>query len=128
MIDDTFVYAVTVFHQVKNTENVRTAPTWEKTVYKNCYFGTELVKQVNGTSVSMASSFVCRIPAESAAEVSIAPGDIGAKGEFDEKIEDASGKRASDFLNRYPGKSFTVKAVSYNTALPLCRHVRASGV
>ena len=127
MIDQTFIHTVTVFHQVKNQNNARSAPTWEKTVYRECYFGTELVRQVSGTSVSMANSFVCRIPAISEASVVIAPGDIVAKGEFEDMIEDVTDKRASIFLNKYQGISFTVKAVSYNTTLPIAGHIRASG-
>lgn len=128
MINPTFIHTITLFHQVREESNPRSAPTWEKTVYERCYFGAETVKQVNGTQVSQANNFICRIPAESDSEVVIAPGDIVAKGKVLDVIEDAQGKRASDFLNKHQGTSFTVRAVSYNTVLHLAKHIRASGV
>lgn len=127
MIDPTFKYTVTLYHQHKDEENPRAAPKWSRKVLKNCYFGTETVKQVNGNTLSMASSFVCRIPKD-ANSIALSPGDIIVKGSVKDEIADVSGQRPSEFLNKYSGTAFTVRAVSDNTALPYASHYRASGV
>ena len=126
----TFKYTVTVFHQQKDEENPRGAPKWVRSVHKNCYFGTETAKQINGTNLSMASSFVCRIPknSDNGTILTVMPGDIVIKGEITDEITDVSGKRPADLLNKYQGIAFMVKAVSDNDALPNLPHFRISGV
>ncbi len=128
MINPTFIHTITLFHQVKDINNPRSAPIWEKTVYEGCYFGAETVKQVNGTQVSQANNFICRIPVGNDNEVNISPGDIVAKGKVLDVIEDVAGKRTSDFLNKHQGITFTVRTVSYNTVLDFAKHIRVSGV
>ncbi len=124
----TFKDTVTLYHQCKNEENPREAPRWSRTVIKGCYFGAETVKQVNGNTVSMGSGFICRIPKNEKNTALVLPGDIIAKGQITDEIADEAGRRPSEFLNKYIGISFTVKAVSDNTASPYAPHYRASGV
>lgn len=126
----TFKHTVTLYHQYKETENNRSVTKWSKSVHENCYFGTETVKQVNGTTLSMASSFVCRIPqnAGNSDTLIVSPGDIIIKGRIEDEIADVMGQRSSDLLNKYRGTAFTVKEVSDNSTLPYAPHYRASGV
>lgn len=124
----TFIYTVTLYHQYKEIADGKSVTKWSKTVLKNCYFGTETVKQLNGTTLSMASSFVCRIPRNAVNFIALSPGDIIVRGEIADEIEDVSGKRNSDLLNKYRDTAFTVKAVSDNTQFPFIPHIRASGV
>ena len=74
------------------------------------------------------SSFVCRIPRNAVNFIALSPGDIIVRGEIADEIEDVSGKRNSDLLNKYRDAAFTVKAVSDNTQFPFIPHIRASGV
>ena len=125
-----FRYIVTVFHQERNEDNSREAPKWSKKVYKGCYFGSVTTKQVNGTNLSMADSYVCRIPKSSDNGVSliVMPGDIIVKGEIADEVTDVAGKRPTDLLNKYSGNAFMVRTVSDNDAIPYLPHIHISGV
>jgi hypothetical protein len=124
-----FRYIVTVFHQERNEDNSREAPKWSKKVYKGCYFGSVTTKQVNGTNLSMADSYVCRIPKSSDNGISliVMPGDIIVKGEIADVITDIAGQRPADLLNKHRGTAFTAQTVSDNDTFNF-PHIRISGV
>lgn len=126
----TFKYTVTVFHQQKNEENPKNAPEWIKYTCNGCYFGTETIKQVSGTSLIPASNYVCRIPKKSdnGAILVVMPGDIIVKGEIADEVTDVAGKRPADLLNKYSGNAFMVRTVSDNDVLPYLPHIHISGV
>ena len=125
MIDPTFVFAVTVYHKVTDRSTGRTVTSWKRSVYKNCYFGMVSAESLTDTTLSPADSFVARIPYADGIEV--VPGDIIVSGEVSDVIEDVSGKRSSDLLERYRGKAFTASSVSVNSVLPYAKHIRVSG-
>lgn len=125
MIDPTFVFPVTVYHKVVDRSTGRTVTSWKRSVYKNCYFGVVSAESLTDTTLSPADSFVARIPYDSLIEVS--PGDIIVSGNINADIEDVSGKRSSDLLERYKGRAFTASSVSVNSVLPYAKHIRVSG-
>lgn len=137
MIDATFIFTITLYNRYTDKSSGRSVIHFKRTVLKNCYFGTETVKQINGNTLSQANNYICRIPQNDAYidiyngeedRFTLKPGDIIVKGEVEEEIQDVQGERVSDLLQKYNGTSFTVRAVSDNTLLADSRHYRASGV
>ena len=126
MIDPTFIFTVTVYHKVTDKSTGRTVTSWKRSVYKNCFFGVVSAERLTDTTLSPADSFVARIPYNNSIEIS--PGDIIVSGNIDAVIEDVSGKRSSDLLERYKGKAFAASSVSVNSVLPYAKHIRVSGV
>ena len=128
-----FRFTVTIFNKFKSNG----ITTWNKTILDNCYFSSVLKRSLSDKELSDTSIFVCRIPENSAYttdyngepdKFTLTPGDIIVKGAVDDIIQDVSGKRAADILNKYKNKCFTVNEVSDNTLLANKPHYRASGV
>ena len=137
MIDPTFNKTITLYNKYVDKSGGKTVTTWKRTVLKECFFGTVTASQLNGENLSMANSFVCRIPENSdfteyykgeADKFTLKPDDIIVLGEIADEIKDVQGQRAADLLEKYKGYCFTVKSVSINTVSPYARHYRASGV
>ena len=137
MIDPTFNSTITLYNRYTDRSGDKAYTTWHRTVLKECFFKTETVTQLNGNSLSMADSYICRIPEDDRfteeymgleGSFTLKPEDVIVLGEVDDEISDFKGKRIADLLQRYAGRSFTVKSVSINTKLPFARHYRAKGV
>ena len=127
MINPTFKDTVTLYHQLKDVVNNRTVIKWVRTVFENCFFGSQIAQDLSGNTLSLASSYTVRIPFEGKS-VEIAPGDIVVRGEVMDEIEDVVDKRANDLLAKYRPDAFTVRAVSDNTKIPQGAHYKAVGV
>ena len=129
MIDPTFNENITVYHQQKYFDETtqKNVVEWTRTVHNECYFGTQDAQALNGTTLSLASSYVVKIP-HNGIELSIAPGDIIVKGEVVDAIEDVRDKRANDLLNKYKPDCFTVRTVSANIKIPEDAHYKLTGV
>ena len=117
----TFIYKVTLYHKYKDEETKETK--FERTVYENCFFGEIKAESTSGITKSDVSKFVCRIPGN----IEINPDDVIVKGEVSDIVEDVSGRRINDLIQKYKGRAFTVHEVSDNTVLPFLPHTRASG-
>ena len=137
MIAPTFQHTITLYNKCVDKVNNRSVTTWKRTVLNECYFGTETAKQLNGSTLSLASSYICRIPQNEAyTEVykgesdkfTLKPDDVIVKGEVFDEISDIQGNRMTDLMQKYRGFCFTVRAVSDNTMLSYAPHYRASGV
>ncbi len=133
----TFDSTITLYNRYTDRSGERAYTTWHRTVLHNCFFQTEAVTQLNGTTLSMADGYICRIPEDERftedyvgkeGSFTLQPEDVIILGEVDEEISDFKGKRVADLLQKYAGRSFTVKSVSINTKLPYARHYRARGV
>lgn len=129
MIDPTFNETVTLYHQQKRYDDKtkRNVTEWTRSVHKECYFGTQDAQVLNGTTLSLASSYVVKIPHNGIA-LNVAPGDIIIKGDVSDVIEDVQGKRANDLLNKYKPDCFTIRTVSANTKIPEDAHYKLTGV
>ncbi len=129
MINPTFSDVITLYHQSceVDEQTKRTVTKWSKRVFKDCYFGTREAESVNGTTLSLASSYVVRIP-HNGLKVVCAPGDIVVYGSVEDIVDDVAGQRVSDLLAKYKPNAFTVRAVSYNTKIPCGAHYKLSGV
>lgn len=127
MINPSFKETVTLYHQQREVINNRAVTKWTRTVFNECFFGTQIAQGMNGNTLSLASSYTARIPFEGKL-AEIAPGDIIVCGEVADEIEDISGKRVTDLLAKYRPDAFTVRAVSDNTKIPQGAHYKAVGV
>lgn len=127
MINPSFSDTLTLFHRENflDEKTKKTTYKWIRTVYQNCYFGTEAVRSLSGTTLNMADSYIVRIPCLSAM---VSVGDIVIKGNVSEDITDEQGQRSTDMLNRHKPNAFTVRTVSYNTKIPQSAHIRLTGV
>jgi hypothetical protein len=137
MIDPTFNKTITLYNRYVDKSGDKALTIWHRTVLHDCFFTTEAVTQLSGTSLSIADSYICRIPEDSRytddykgidGTFTLKPDDVIVCGEVDDNISDFKGSRISDLLQKYAGRSFTVKSVSINTHLPYARHYRAKGV
>jgi len=72
-------------------------------VLKECFFKAETATQLNGENLSMANSFICRIPENinfteqyngEEDKFTLRPDDIIVKGEVLDEIKDVQGQRA----------------------------------
>ncbi len=129
MINPTFKDTITIYHQHRylDEENKRNVTEWIRTVHKNCYFGTHSAESLNGNVLSLANSYIARIP-YNGAHFNIAAGDIVIKGEVMDIISDTQGSRTSDLLNKHKPDSFTVRAVVDNSKIPQAAHYKLAGV
>ncbi len=127
MIDPTFCDSITLYHQhrYRDEEKKRNVTEWIRSVHNECYFGTQNVQALNGTTLSMASSYICKIPF--AIDLNIAPGDIIVKGNVTDVISDVQGQRTTDLLAKYKPDCFTVRTVAANTKIPEDAHYKLTG-
>lgn len=129
MLNPTFADTITLYHQHKyfNEETKRNVTEWIRSVHEECFFGSEEVKTVNGTTVSLASNYITRIP-YNGAMVEVAPGDIVVRGNVPDEIIDVQGQRATDLLAKHKPDSFTVRAFKDNTKSSHGAHYKLTGV
>ena len=129
MIDPTFNETITVYHQHKylDATSKKNATEWIRTVYEECYYGTQKAENLNGNTLSQASSYVVKIPYNGTV-LNISPGDIVVRGVVDDIIADVQGQRATDLINKYKPGCFTIRTVSANTKIPEDAHYKVTGV
>ena len=118
---------------------------YSRRVLNNVFYKAEKTEQLSGPALYQASSYIVRIPQDTAylphsqfaqqPEENIGDyftlntGDLVFKGEIDEEIDETvSGMRANDLLNKYMPDCFTVKTFSDNTGTAVARHYYISGV
>lgn len=135
MINPSFNTSITLYHQIKEVdeEKKRNITRWERTVYKECYFGTKIAENLNGTTLAQASSYIVRIPhknthAKNSVGIFIVPGDVIVNGIVTDEVEDVTGKRITDIIAKYKPNCFTVRTFSDNTKIPFGAHYKATGV
>lgn len=129
MLNPTFKDTITLYHQHRyfNEETKRNVTEWIRSIHEECFFGSEEAKSVNGTTVSLASSYTARIPYNGSV-VEVAPGDVVVRGNVPDEIIDAQGQRITDLLAKYKPDSFTVRAFKDNTKIQHGAHYKLTGV
>lgn len=137
MIKNTFTSTITLYNSYPDKSSGKSIIRFKRTVLKNCYFDKEIIKDIRSDRFSGEDSFICRIPENDAytddyqgeeGRFTLKPGDIIVEGEVFDEIEDMEGKRPSDLLKKYSGRSFSIEEVSKNTLLKGFPHYRASKV
>ena len=127
MINPIFKDTITLYHQTKSTENGKTVTRWTRSVFTDCFFDEQIGESLSDKTLSVANSYIVRIPYISSA-IEIIPGDIIVQGKVVDAIEDVPSKRANDILAKYRPNAFTVTAVSNNTKIPQGAHYKVVGV
>lgn len=128
MITEVFNAKITLYHAVKEYDDItkRNVTKWVRSIFNDCFFGTDIAQSLNGNTLTQASSFIVRIPG--IGELDILPGDIIVKGEIFEDINDEANKRINDVLNRHKPYSFTIRAVCDNRMITEGAHYKITGV
>ena len=118
---------ITVYHQSSKIENGKRIHRWSSIMLTGCFFDTQDAQALTGNTLSMASSYVVRIPFKGQ-RLDIVPGDIIVRGRVHDIIVDEQGKRATDLLQKYKPDCFTVRTVSDNTKIQRLAHYKLAGV
>lgn len=118
---------ITVYHQTISEDGGRRVRSWTASVLTDCFFTTKTAQALNGNTLSLADSYLVRIP-YTGRRLYIAAGDLVFRGRVCETIGDEQGKRETDLLRRYRPDCFTVRTVSDNTRTGHLPHYKLTGV
>lgn len=127
MINPTFNQTITLYHQSKDVSSGKTVAMWTRTVHKECFYGTQKAENLNGNTLSQASSYIARIPYNGTA-IDVGDGDIVVLGDVMDEIVDVQGSRATDLLQKYKPDCFVVRTCSDNTKIAHGAHYKLTGV
>lgn len=129
---------VTVVNKLAARDSATKLDTWKKTVLHNCFFKQLVQRDIAGTTVSVGTSSICRIPKnpdfkpyhEWKEDISdgftLSAGDYIFKGELN---EDVTADNIVSLYNSHKPNAMSVKAVSDNSDfLGLAEHYRAEGI
>lgn len=132
----TFDTTITVLNRRAGMDSPDNLDAWKKTVLHGCFWSAQTIRSVSGADISLASSYLVRVPRSSAYRTydawksdmvgfTFSTGDIIVKGEVK---EDVTPESARDILRRYPD-SFTVSLFRDNSgAVEALEHYRLEGV
>lgn len=134
----TFDYTITVFNKLSYQDSASGLDVWEKTVLHNCYWGSKAVRSVQGTTVSIGSAFVVRVPKNDAYKpysewkndfkdgFTFSTGDFIVKGEVTEEVTAANIKKV---IAKYRPEAFEVRLFRDNTGtIEALEHYHIEGV
>lgn len=116
-------YNHTITHYHKDEEG------WNKAVYKDCFFHSELHINQVGTQENVVNTYTVRIPAESLEyDFVAAKGDVVIHGECEDMIDDkVQGCRVAEVIAKHKPGAFRVTAVADNTGHLIDKHWRLGG-
>lgn len=129
---------VTICNKLSGRDSITKLDTWKKTVLHGCFYKQVVQHDINGTTVSVGTSSVCRIPKnqeykpyhEWREDISdgftISVGDYIFIGEL---TEDVNADNIVSLYNSYKPNAMLVRSVSDNSDfMGLCEHYRVEGV
>lgn len=134
----TFDYTITVLNNLAARDSATKLDVWKKTTLKNCAWSSNTVRNVQGTTVSVGSSFVVRVPKsedykpynewkETLDGFTFSTGDYVIKGEIEE--ETVTPNTVLDIVSRHKPEAFEVRLFKDNTGtVELAEHYRIEGV
>ena len=134
----TFDYTITVLNKLAARDSATKLDVWKKTVLTNCAWSSNTVRSVQGTTVSVGSSFVVRVPKsedykpynewkETLDGFTFSTGDYVIKGEIEE--ETVTPNTVLDNVSRHKPEAFEVRLFKDNTGtVELAEHYRIEGV
>lgn len=134
----TFDYTITVLNKLAARDSATKLDVWKKTVLKNCAWSSNTVRSVQGTTVSVGSSFVVRVPKsddykpygewkETLEGFTFSTGDYVIKGEIEE--ETVTPNNVLGIVSRHKPEVFEVRLFKDNTGtVELAEHYRIEGV
>lgn len=137
---------ITIYNCLKAKDNDTKADQWYPTVLTGCFFQSTVAQTVNGQTLSMASSYLARIPdahgdnaaympyAEWAAlpdkkgYFTVSENDVIIKGSVVQNITGKSPNTMAELLASRKPEAFRVRVFKDNTGFPVGKHYRVSGV
>lgn len=123
---------ITIYNCFKAVDNPNnTKDTWFRTVLTDCFYKSSIVQTASGTNLSMASSYITRIPAdkpykqyaewialsdvEKANYFTVSVDDLVVNGAVTDEITGVSPYTAVNIVSKYKPDSFKIKTFSDNT-------------
>lgn len=136
----TFDYTITILNKLKATDSATKLDVWKKTVINNCAWSSNIVRNVSGTTVSVGTSFVVRIPksdeykpynewkdSETLEGFTFSTGDYLIKGEITEDV--ITPNNVQTIVNQHRPEAFEIRYFKDNTGtIELAEHYHIEGV
>lgn len=134
----TFDYTITVLNKLDSKDSATKMDVWKKTVLNNCSWSTQIVRTVQGSTVSIGSTFVVRVPKNSEYHpysqwketldgFTFSTGDFIILGEIQE--DTVTPNTVGDIVNAYRPQAFEVRLFKDNTGtIEALEHYRIEGV
>lgn len=136
----TFDYTITLLNKVKAQDTAdKRSDVWFKTVLHYNHFSAYTMRDVTGTTASVANVLTARVPKNPAYKpyaywikdpaqgFTFSPGDIVIKGEIEETI--ITPQTINIVLQKYQPNAFTIKTFKDNTGtVELGEHYHVEGI
>lgn len=134
----TFDYTITILNKLKATHSATKLDVWKKTVLHNCFFSTQAIRNISGSTVSVGSNFICRIPKneeyrpynewmQDLEGFTFSTGDYIIKGEVIEDIITPNNIRS--VIEKYKPNAFEIRFFKDNTGtVEFLEHYHLEGV
>lgn len=136
----TFDYTITILNKLKATDSATKLDVWKKTVINNCAWSSNIVRNVSGTTVSVGTSFVVRIPksdeykpynewkdSETLEGFTFSTGDYLIKGEIAEDV--ITPNNVQTIVKQHRPEAFEIRYFKDNTGtIELAEHYHIEGV
>lgn len=136
----TFDYTITILNKLKATDSATKLDVWKKTVINNCAWSSNIVRNVQSTTVSVGTSFVVRIPksdeykpynewkdSETLEGFTFSTGDYLIKGEIAEDV--ITPNNVQTIVNQHRPEAFEIRYFKDNTGtIELAEHYHIEGV
>lgn len=134
----TFDYTITILNKLKATHSTTKLDIWKKTVLDNCYFSTQAVRNISGSTVTVGNNYICRIPKninyrpynqwiEDLEGFTFSTGDYIVKGEVTEDIITPNNIRS--IVDKYRPNAFEIRFFKDNTGIvEFLEHYHLEGV
>lgn len=129
---------ITVLNKLSARDSVTKLDTWVKTTLTDCFYKQTTTRDVSGTTVSLGTSVVCRIPKnpdykpyhiwknDITSGFTLSPGDYIFKGEL---TEDITAQNIVSVYNAHKPDAMLIRAVSDNSdVIGLIEHYKAEGI
>ena len=134
----TFNCTITILNKLDGINSKTGLDVWKKTVLHNCFFSTQAIRNISGTTVSIGNNFVCRIPKnnnykpynewiDNLEGFTLSTGDFIIKGEIEEDIITPNNIRS--VVEKYSPNAFEIRCFKDNTnTIKVLEHYHLEGV
>ena len=134
----TFGDTITILNKLKAIHSASKMDIWKKTVLDNCFFSSQAVRNIKGTTVTMGNNFICRVPknkdyspynewSKDLTGFTFSTGDFIVNGIVTEEIIDAN--NIKKIIEQYKPNTFEIRFFKDNTnSIPLLAHYHLGGV
>lgn len=134
----TFNQKITILNKLKGIDSATRLDVWKKTTLDSCFFNTQTVRNINGTTVTVGHNFICRVPKnenyrpynewiEDLEGFTFSTGDYIIKGEVTEDLITLD--NIKKIIAKYKPNAFEIRFFKDNTGtIGLLEHYHLEGV